>query len=182
MNSPDALGTPSPARAVQPVAAVTPADQTWGPDIVALMPSLKIFARFLCKDRIMADDMVQDTLVKAWTNRAGFQPGTNLKAWLFTILRNNFYSALRRRRWEIQDVDGLHAGARSSEPNQEWAATARALERALHTLPDRQRQAVLLVGAAGYSYEDVAKSCGCALGTIKSRVSRGRSRLAELMG
>ncbi len=129
----------------------------------------------------MADDMIQDTFIKAWIGRTKFKPGSNLKAWLFTILRNNFYSTLRRGRWETEDVDGVIAGAQVTEPNQEWALTSRLLEHALDKLPRQQRQAVILVGGAGYSYDDVAAAIGCPIGTIKSRVSRGRSRLSELM-
>lgn len=171
----------APTSSGRPGRASPDAQSGWRTAIVALMPALRAFARSLCKNASDADDLVQDTLVKAWSKREQFEPGTNLQAWLFTILRNTFYTSVRRRRWEIEDVNGVHAEARSVEPRQEWALTIHALEDALQKLSIEQREVVVLVGGAGLSYEDVAAICGCALGTVKSRLARGRARLAELM-
>ena len=132
-------------------------------------------------DRRDADDLVQDTLIKAWTNRDKFEPGTNLRAWLFTILRNTYYTQVNRRRREVRDETGEYANTLSSPPTQDWSVAMRAMQAALARLPDEHREALILVGAAGLSYEEAAEICGCALGTIKSRVNRARARLLKIM-
>ena len=154
---------------------------SWRDDVVALIPSLRAFAWSLCRNSSDADDLVQDTLIKAWSNRDKFEAGTNLRAWLYTILRNTFYTAVVRRRREVADEDGKHAAALSEEPTQDWSMAMHGLQAALQKLPDEHREALILVGAAGLTYEEAAEICGCALGTIKSRVNRARARLLKLM-
>ena len=139
------------------------------------------FAWSLSHNSSDADDLVQETLIKAWTNRDKFEPGTNLRAWLFTILRNTYYTAVVKRRREVADEEGRHAATLVEEPSQEWSVAVHALRAALAKLPDEHREALVLVGAAGLSYEEAAVICNCALGTIKSRVNRARARLLKLM-
>lgn len=160
---------------------MTDADTDWRDDVVALVPALRAFAWSLSHNSADADDLVQDTLIKAWTNRSKFEPGTNLRAWLFTILRNTYYTAVVRRRREIADEDGKHAATLSSAPTQDWSIAMRSLQAALQRLPAEHREALVLVGAAGLTYEEAAEICGCALGTIKSRVNRARARLLRIM-
>lgn len=171
------LGTCRP----HPSFPVTDADTDWRDDVVALVPALRAFAWSLSHNSADADDLVQDTLIKAWTNRSKFEPGTNLRAWLFTILRNTYYTAVVRRRREIADEDGKHAATLSSAPTQDWSIAMRSLQAALQRLPAEHREALVLVGAAGLTYEEAAEICGCALGTIKSRVNRARARLLRIM-
>ena len=154
---------------------------SWRDDVVALIPALRAFAWSLSHNGSDADDLVQDTLIKAWTNREKFEPGTNLRAWLFTILRNTYYTNVLRRRREVRDEDGAYASTLRTSPTQEWSVAMRSLQAALQQLPDEHREALVLVGAAGLSYEEAAEICGCALGTIKSRVNRARSRLLKIM-
>jgi RNA polymerase sigma-70 factor, ECF subfamily len=129
-----------------------------------------------------ADDLVQETLLRALEKWDRFEPGTNLQAWAFTLMRNLFYSEYRQRRREVEDVDGLLAAEVSIPPDQPWRIEFAELRSALMRLPDEQREAVLLVGAEGYGYEEAAVICGTKVGTIKSRVNRARRRLAELLG
>ncbi len=157
------------------------AEAGWREDVVGQIPSLRAFAWSLSHNRSDADDLVQETLIKAWTHRDKFEPGTNLRAWLFTILRNTYYTAVVKRRREVADEEGRHAAALSEAPSQEWSVAVHALRAALAKLPDEHREALVLVGAAGLSYEEAAEICGCALGTIKSRVNRARARLLKLM-
>ena len=150
-------------------------------ELTSLIPHLRAFARSLCGNATLADDVAQDALLKAWNARLKYQPGTNLKAWTFTILRNQFYS-IKRRSWRatslepevaeqtIVAVDDAEAGVRLNE-----------LRKALGALSDDHREALVLVGASGLSYDEAAEICGCATGTIKSRVSRARKALAEIM-
>jgi len=154
---------------------------SWRDDVVALIPALRAFAWSLSHNASDADDLVQDTLIKAWTNRDKFEDGTNLRAWLFTILRNTYYTNVVRRRREVRDEDGVHAATLTSAPSQDWSVAMTALEAALKRLPDEHREALILVGGAGLTYEEAAEICGCALGTIKSRVNRARGRLLKLM-
>ena len=161
--------------------APDPGAASWRDDVVALIPSLRAFAASLSRNSADADDLVQDTLIKAWTHRDKFEPGTNLRAWLFTILRNTYYTAVMRRRREVPDEDGKHAAALAEAPTQEWSVAMRGLQSALQKLPDEHREALILVSAAGLTYEEAAEICGCALGTIKSRVNRARARLLKLM-
>lgn len=154
---------------------------SWRDEVVAQIPSLRAFAWSLSHNSADADDLVQDTLTKAWTHRDKFELGTNLRAWLFTILRNTYYTGLTRRRREVRDEDGKHAAALTSPATQDWSVAMRALQAAMQRLPDEHREALILVGAAGLTYEEAAEICGCALGTIKSRVNRARTRLLKLM-
>lgn len=144
-------------------------------------PSLRAFAISLSGRVEQADDLVQETLLKAWANASSFTPGTNFKAWLFTILRNQFMTQYRKLRREVEDVDGELAAELSSPPGQEGHVALDDMRQALARLPEDQREAVLLVGASGFSYEETAAICDCAVGTIKSRVNRARARLAQLM-
>ena len=154
---------------------------SWRDDVVGLIPALRAFAWSLSHNGSDADDLVQDTLIKAWTNRDKFEPGTNLRAWLFTILRNTYYTNVLRRRREVRDETGEYALGLKSPPTQDWSVAMHALQTALQQLPDEHREALILVGAAGLSYEEAAEICGCALGTIKSRVNRARARLLKIM-
>lgn len=151
-------------------------------EITALLPSLRAFGRSLCSDAVWADDLVQETMLKAWSNRGQFQVGSNLKAWLFTILRNQYYSELRHRKFEVEDPDGVCAATLSIAPDHDQKLELQDLSRALGQLPEDQREALLLVCASGLSYEQAAQVCDCAVGTIKSRIARGRDRLVTLLG
>jgi RNA polymerase sigma-70 factor (ECF subfamily) len=146
-----------------------------------LIPALRAFAWSLSHNGADADDLVQETLIKAWSNRERFEPGSNLRAWLFTILRNTYYTHLMRRRREVRDETGSYASTLKYGPTQDWSLALRTLQTALAALPAEHREALILVGAAGLSYEEAAAVCGCALGTIKSRVNRARVRLLQLM-
>jgi RNA polymerase sigma-70 factor (ECF subfamily) len=133
-------------------------------------------------DTDLRDSMLRATPnLRAIANIDRFQPGTNMQAWLFTILRNLFHSEYRKRRREVEDADGKYAAALSVQPDQLPHLDFEDLQKALAMLPHDQREALLLVGASGFSYEQAAEICGCAVGTIKSRVNRARNRLAELM-
>lgn len=149
--------------------------------VLAAVPSLRAFAISLSGNVDRADDLVQETLLRALVNIDSFEPGTNLSAWLFTILRNLFRSEYRKRRREVEDGDGTYAESLKSQPEQEARVEFREFRTALAKLPSDQREALILVGASGFSYEEAAGICGCAVGTIKSRVNRARTRLAELM-
>jgi len=156
-------------------------DARFKTDLLELIPFLRAFARSLCGNQEAADDLAQETLVKAWQARDMFAPGTNLKAWLFTILRNQFYSD-RRRAWRQAPWD-QDAAERipGSAGEQSWAAELSDTARALTCLSDEQREALILVGAGGFSYEDAARICNCAVGTVKSRVARARKSLIAIL-
>lgn len=156
-------------------------EREWREDVVGMIPALRAFAWSLSHNGSDADDLVQDTLIKAWSNRDKFEPGSNLRAWLFTILRNTYYTQVVRRRREVRDETGEYANNLRSAPTQDWSVALHALQAALAQLPDEHREALVLVGAAGLSYEEAAEICGCALGTIKSRVNRARARLLKIM-
>jgi RNA polymerase sigma-70 factor (ECF subfamily) len=145
------------------------------------LPSLRAFAVSLIGSQDRADDLVQDAIMNAWAKHHSFQPGTNMKAWLITILRNGFYSQMRKAHREVQDSDGVMTERLSVHPSQYGQMEMRDFTNALAQLPDDQREAIILVGASGFSYEEAAEICGCALGTIKSRVNRARVRLQETM-
>ena len=151
-------------------------------DIAALIPALRAFARTMLPDRSDADDLVQETLLRGIANLHLFRPGTNLKSWLFTIMRNTFYTSLKvRKRERPGDVDCV-ASVRAVQPTQDWAVRGGEIRAALDALSPEQREVVVLVGALGVSYEDAAVICGCAVGTIKSRLNRARSKILEFMG
>jgi len=151
-------------------------------DLVAEIPGLRAFATSLCGSVTVADDLLQDTLLKAWSNASKFQPGTSLRAWLFTILRNSYYSQYRRRVREIQDSDGVYARGIAVAGDQESHLDLADFRKALANLPPEQREVLTLVGASGLTYEEAAAICGVEVGTIKSRLSRARSRLTVLLG
>ena len=150
-------------------------------EIVEHLPSLRAFALSLTRNSATADDIVQDTVVKAWSNIDKFTEGTNMRAWLFTILRNTYYSLRRKRSREVADAEGELAGRLAEKPAHDGRLALSDFAKAFEQLADEQREALLLVGASGFSYEEAAEMCGCAVGTIKSRATRGRKRLAELM-
>jgi RNA polymerase sigma-70 factor (ECF subfamily) len=149
--------------------------------VLATVPSLRAFAISLCGNIDRADDLVQETLLRALAHIDSFEPGTNMPAWLFTILRNLFRSEYRKRRREVEDAEGRYAETLKSHPEQTGRVEFQEFRAALAKLPADQREALILVGASGFSYDDAAAICGCAVGTIKSRVNRARTRLADLL-
>nr|WP_087575369.1 sigma-70 family RNA polymerase sigma factor [Sphingomonas sp. CDS-1] len=149
--------------------------------LAGIIPQLRAFARGLCGDRDTADDLVQETMLKAWAARSRFWADTNFRAWTFTILRNHYFSQMRRRRF-TGDWDELVADRLLAAPAaQHMCVELRDLTRALAQLPESQREALILVGAGGFSYDEAADIMGTAIGTIKSRVARGRDALEALM-
>lgn len=149
--------------------------------LVGLLPHLRAFARGLCGQAERADDLVQEAVLRAWTSRDSFKPGTNFRAWVFTITRNNFLNELRRYRRETQLEDGVAETLLVTPADQEDALHMNDLQRALDRLPPERREALLLIGASGFSYEEAAQVCGVAVGTMKSRVARGRAQLSLLL-
>ena len=147
-------------------------------DLLAVLPGLRAFALSFVTDQTRADDLVQETVLKAWSSQHHFQPGSNLKAWLCTILRNQFYTECRKRKREVEDADGTLAAQMVAPAGQEHTANLRSLQRELAKLPAAQREALVLVGAEGMTYEEAAAVIGCQIGTVKSRVSRARAQLA----
>jgi len=173
---------PSPANPFVKETSGAETEAEFRAGLLAATPHLRAFAKSLVGDRDRADDLVQDTLLRAWQFRDRFAPGTNLEAWLFTMLRRLFYSEYRKHRPEVEDVDGLFAATLATPAEQPGCVELADLRSALMGLPDEQREAVLLVGAEGFSYEEAAVICGIKIGTIKSRVNCARRRLAELLG
>lgn len=156
-------------------------DATFKKQLSLLIPDLRAFARSLSNNATLADDLAQDTLLKAWKARDRFERGTNMKAWTFTILRNQFYSETRRS-WRRQPLDP-DVASQTLVANDKAGDDLEllALRNGLAMLPEEQREALILVGAGGLSYEDASTVCGCAIGTVKSRVSRARKALAEIL-
>jgi RNA polymerase sigma-70 factor, ECF subfamily len=150
--------------------------------LLATIPSLRAFAVSLSGKQDRADDLVQETVLKAWTKQESFQAGTNIKAWLFTILRNEFYSQMRKRGREIGDPDEIYTSQLSVHPSQHSAMDMQDFILALGKLSEDQREAIILVCASGFAYEEAAEICGCAVGTIKSRINRARAHLQEMLG
>lgn len=149
--------------------------------LVTHLPALRAFAISLTRNVAAADDLVQDTIVKAWTNIEKFEAGTNLQAWLFTILRNTFYSSLRKHRREVADPEGVHAQNLFVRPDHDGRLAYGEFQRAFDQLSPEHREVLILVGASGFSCEEAAQMMGVAVGTVKSRTNRARKRLAELM-
>jgi RNA polymerase sigma-70 factor (ECF subfamily) len=149
---------------------------------VEALPHLRLFARSLTRNSTEADDLVQETLLKALANIDRFEPGTRLRPWLFTIMRNTFYSDCRKKRFEVRDVDGEHAARLVQGPGQDGAVDFGNFKAAFARLQADHREVLILIGVSGCSYEEAAAVCGCAVGTIKSRVNRARRRLEELVG
>jgi len=145
------------------------------------LPALRAFAISLTRNIASADDLVQDTIIKAWSNIDKFALGTNLQAWLFTILRNTFYSNLRKNRREVADPEGIHAQRLFVRPDHDGKLAFTDFRRAFDQLTPEHREALILVGASGFSCEEAAQMMGVAVGTVKSRTNRARKRLAELM-
>lgn len=150
-------------------------------ELTALIPHLRAFSRSLCGNATLADDVAQDALLKAWNARERFIPGSNMKAWVFTILRNQFYS-IKRRSWRATSLEPEVAEQTIiASSDAEQSVHLNELRRGLSMLKDSQREAIILVGASGLSYDEAAQISGCAVGTIKSRVSRARKSLETIM-
>lgn len=149
--------------------------------LTSAIPSLRAFAISLARDVTFADDLVQETILKAWSNMDKFDPRTNLDAWLFVILRNTFYSARRKTRREVSDSDGIHAATLFVRPSHESRLAYQDFLRAFDQLSPEHREVLILVGASGFSTEEAAGMMGVAVGTVKSRANRARRRLAELL-
>ncbi|MGL5836954.1 MAG: sigma-70 family RNA polymerase sigma factor [Sphingorhabdus sp.] len=149
--------------------------------MVALIPSLRAFARGLCRDREQADDLAQEAMMRAWAARDSFTPGTNFRAWMFMIVRNQFYTSKRKSArmsaWDPEAAERILVQA----PNQEMSLHVKDLDSALERLPAQQREMLLLVAGAGMSYEEASVVAGCSLGTVKSRLARGRTALMRLV-
>jgi RNA polymerase sigma-70 factor (ECF subfamily) len=156
-------------------------DQAFRDELLPVIPRLRAFARSLAGDVAGGDDLVQETLAKAWSSRASYQPGTHMKSWAYRILRNLFYSE-KRRSWRRVPLD-VEVAERTlvAVSNPAGALELDEARRALALLPDEQREALILIGVAGLSYEDAARLCDCAEGTVKSRVSRARRRMLEII-
>ncbi|MCB2067081.1 MAG: sigma-70 family RNA polymerase sigma factor [Erythrobacter sp.] len=150
-------------------------------ELTAVVPHLRAFARGLCGRPDMADDLVQETMLKAWAAQDRFEPGTSMRAWTFVILRNAYLTDMRRNRFRGEYDEGVAERVLTAPAGQEEPIHLSDLHRALLVLPAERREALLLVGAGGFSYEEAANICGCAVGTIKSRVGRARAALAEML-
>ncbi|QRM34441.1 sigma-70 family RNA polymerase sigma factor [Microvirga sp. VF16] len=169
-------------RVAQTIRAHTePVDQAFMDGIMDNLAPLRAYAISLTKAVDRAEDLVQDTVLRALSRQESFEAGTNLQAWLFTILRNSFFTEHRRAAREIEDVDGRLAGAMTTSADQDSRLVLQELAAALARLPQEQREALLLVAMEGLSYEETAAALGCAVGTVKSRVNRARNRLAEML-
>ena len=151
-------------------------------EIIAELPALRVYGRSLCGDQARADDYVQDTVLKAWINKTQLRPCSNLRAWLFVILRNCYYSDMRRRKFEVEDPAGALSTLRAAVSRCDSELHVRDVCRALQRLPAAQREALLMVHAAGVPYREAADACGVAVGTIKSRIARARHQLVEWLG
>ena len=177
----DAIETDDEDFPTEPVEQVALSDPEFKTQLAAVIPHLRAFGRSISGSRDLADDLVQETLMKAWAARQRFQAGTNMRAWTFIILRNLYLSQMRRARfkgeWDDLVADRLLAAPASQDRHVELGDMQRAL---LH-LPQPQREALILVGAGGFAYEEAAEICGVAVGTIKSRVARGRVALETIM-
>ena len=170
-----------PADGVRPAAEDAARDSLFKRELTGLIPHLRAFARTLTGDATAADDLAQDALMKAWSARASFEMGTNMKAWTFMILRNQFYSE-KRRSWRTSQLDQEAAERTLVASDDPMAPLAlNELRQGLATLPAEQREALILVGAGGFAYEEAAAICNCAVGTVKSRVSRARRALEAVL-
>lgn len=149
--------------------------------LIAELPNLRAFAASISGSMQLADDLVQETLLKAWGNMDKFQPGTSIRAWLFTILRNTYFSMYRKRGREVQDSEGFYAERLAVSGEQDGHLDLADFRTALARLPDEQREALIMIGASGLSYEEAAEICAVPVGTIKSRVNRARAKLASML-
>jgi RNA polymerase sigma-70 factor (ECF subfamily) len=150
-------------------------------ELTQVVPHLRAFARGLCGRPDMADDLVQETLLKAWAAQERFEPGTSMRAWTFVILRNAYLTDMRRNRFRGDYDETVAERVLTAPAGQEEPIHLSDMHRALLTLPAERREALLLVGAGGFSYEEAASICGCAVGTIKSRVGRARAALTAMI-
>ena len=164
-----------------PVPHVPLSDADFKTQLAQVIPHLRAFGRSLSGNRDLADDLVQETLLKAWAARQRFQAGTNMRAWTFIILRNLFLSQMRRARFKGEWDEITAAKLLAAPASQDRHVELGDMQRALLHLPQPQREALILVGAGGFAYEEAAEICGCAVGTIKSRVARGRVALEALL-
>lgn len=156
-------------------------DAEFKKELESLIPHLRAFARNLCGKPDMADDLAQDALLKAWAARKRYKAGTNMRAWVFVILRNQFLSQMRRSRFKGEWDESVAERTLSTPAHQDHQMQLTDLQRALMRLPAAQREALVLVGAGGFSYEEAATICDCAVGTVKSRVARARAALDEMI-
>jgi RNA polymerase sigma-70 factor (ECF subfamily) len=156
------------------------ASEAFREELTALIPKMRAFGRTMCGDAASGDDLAQDSLLKAWTAHGSYRPGTNMKGWVFMIMRNGFYSD-KRRSWRRVEMDEARERSLLAVSNPTAALELDEVRRALQRLPEEQREALLLIGAGGFSYEEVAEIAGCAVGTIKSRVSRARDAIALIL-
>ena len=165
----------------EPTPQTIAADEIFRDELVALIPSLRSFARGLCGWRDMADDLAQDAMTRAWAARASYMPGSNFRAWMFMILRNQFYTTLRKNSrmtsWDPEVAERVLIEAPAQQNGIDVADVAKALQK----LPAEQREVLLLIGANDATYEEAAEIIGCAIGTVKSRLARGRKALARLI-
>ncbi len=157
------------------------ADEVFRNQLVAIIPQLRSFARGLCGWRDMADDLAQDTMTRAWAARSSFTPGTNFRAWMFMIMRNQFYTSIRKNARMTSLDPEVAERTLVQMPEQHHHIHVTDVTKALQKLPREQREVLLLIGANGVSYEEASEIIGCAIGTIKSRLARGRKALALLI-
>ncbi len=157
------------------------ADEIFRDQLVAMIPQLRSFARGLCGWRDMADDLAQDTMTRAWSARASYTPGTNFRAWIFMIMRNQFYTSIRKSARMTSLDPEVAERTLVQMPEQQHHIHVEDVAKALQKLPYEQREVLLLIGANGVSYEEASEIIGCAIGTIKSRLARGRKALAVLI-
>ncbi len=162
------------------VAAIDP-DKIFRDQLVALLPSLRAFARGLCGHREMADDLAQDTMMRAWAARESYTQGTNFRAWMFMIMRNQFYTTIRKNSRMTSLDPEVAERVLVVAPAQQNGINVDDVAKALQKLPAEQREVLLLIGANGLSYEEAAEVVGCAMGTVKSRLARGRTALAAMI-
>jgi len=163
-----------------PLSSTKPCDvhaDGFADDMVAALPALRRFARSLCRQGDIADDLVQETMMRAWSSRHTFQPGSNFRPWVFTILRNQFYSTARKRSrmisWDPEAAERILI----QQPDQESDFHVQDIQSAVRKLPDSQREMLMLIAGAGMSYEEAAIAADCKIGTVKSRISRGRAAI-----
>lgn len=151
-------------------------------NIAALIPAMRAFARTFYPDPTDADDLVQDTLLKGLAHLDKFEPGTRMKSWLFTIMRNTFYNRIRKEKRERPGVADCVSVKPKVSATQEWSARGRELAEALNRLPPTHREIIMLICVLGTPYDAAAEICGCEIGTIKSRLHRARSSLLTELG
>jgi RNA polymerase sigma-70 factor (ECF subfamily) len=156
-------------------------DKLFRDQLVALLPSLRAFSRGLCGNRDMADDLAQDTMMRAWAARESYTQGSNFRAWMFMIMRNQFYTTIRKNARMTSLDPEVAERLLVVAPAQHNGINIEDVAKALQKLPVEQREVLLLIGANGLSYEEAAEVMGCAIGTVKSRLARGRTALTALV-